>query len=258
MAGPLFSILYLYLLSLSPLRLRSYRIPVLTKSNLLQRSVFKSEINARENYKIELCDYVRLFDAADMMAREKLKTNSINGLMCNLYGNLFAKELIRLQSTYPYTALNPTSDDHHHSLVAVLTATNSTIAYVDFVFRPSHRTSWRQFIPPNTAYVSDLIVRHDYRDQGIASKLLRACEAICSQLNSKNKRISIFLLFEANETNLWDFYTKNGYQPSHLVKFGTETMVSYPPEWNISCEFVKRTISSQYNFVGFTKALSQV
>ena len=172
-----------------------------------------------------------LYEAAYMMATERLSSSGMQTIpnlqTSPVFTMMYVKELERLKDNY-----NKDPIDHQ-----VLIARNDAQEIVGFVDIDRRNIFGPRYPVP---YLSDCVVRKDYRRYGVASALVNACCHICSsQWNESN----VHLWVETSNNDAIGLYQKMLFLP---VKGETGPMddVSEIRSYDLGCSWL--TPLSQY------------
>ena len=142
-----------------------------------------------------------LYEAAYMMATERLSSNGMQTIphlaTTPVFTMMYVRELERLRDNY-------TKDPLHHQVLVARNDAQEIVGFVDIdrrnIFSP------RYPVP----YLSDCVVRKDFRRQGVASALVESCCQVCiSEWNESN----IHLWVEPNNNDAMACYKKLSFMP---------------------------------------------
>jgi GNAT superfamily N-acetyltransferase len=144
-----------------------------------------------------------IYPAAQMIAIEKCPSifsgsSPLEGFSSPIFTFIYAQEVRRLMENY-------TIDPTKHQLIVAKSDSGEIIGYVDIDRRDDS-------IPLRypTPYVSDVIVRRDWRKRGVAQGLLQHCCEVCK---SEWREPAMYLWVETSNLNALRLYNKLSFVP---------------------------------------------
>ena len=134
--------------------------------------------NRNSNYRVNDDKFVvergsqsSLYEAAYMMALERMSLSGLGGHLTDItspvFNLIYAQQLGRLKDNY-------TKDASQHQVLVARNEAAEIIGYVDV----DQRNVFTARYP--TPYLSDCVVRSDWRQRGVASALVTACGRLCA------------------------------------------------------------------------------
>jgi ribosomal protein S18 acetylase RimI-like enzyme len=113
-----------------------------------------------------------LYEAAYMMTLERMAVSGLGPLLSDItspvFNLMYVRELGRLKDNY-------TKDTSQHQILVARNEAAEVIGYVDI----DRRNIFSARFP--TPYLSDCVVRSDWRRQGVASALMASCCRVCAE-----------------------------------------------------------------------------
>ena len=129
-------------------------------------------INDNKKFVVEQGSQSSLYDAAYMMTQARMAVSGLGGHLTDItspvFNLIYVQQLARLKDNY-------TKDASQHQVLVARNEASEIIGYVDV----DQRNVFDAARYP-TPYLSDCVVRSDWRQQGVASALVAACGRLCA------------------------------------------------------------------------------
>lgn len=167
------------------------KISKMDRQPLLKKSI-------TESFTIETGDIYSVYNAAYMMAIERLNSAPGQAVFTSpVFNMVYVRELTRLKANY-------CGDRNlHQILIAKCANTGDVVGYLDIDQRDIFSTRFP------TPYISDIVVNRNWRNQGIATKLLEASYQLCVQWGSSH----VHLWVERDNIDAIKLYSKHAFKP---------------------------------------------
>jgi ribosomal protein S18 acetylase RimI-like enzyme len=139
----------------------------------------RSALGTTPPYRVERGDRAVLYEAAYMMATARLAESGLNAavhpaqITSPVFSMLYVRDLERLKENFASMG----SPSQHQILVARSSSSDGDDEVVGYVDVDRRADRGPRFPAP---YLSDLVVRSDWRRRGVASALVEACCTVCA------------------------------------------------------------------------------